>query len=88
MYNDVKQLTKIAVKIDKKFEATNPLHKKRLARLLKRAFVIEKKLITAMGRVLTLKNKKEVKDAVRNQLAWMEERMTARRGRKIQSWIT
>lgn len=83
MNTDIKKLSKIAVSIDVEYENTNPKHKKKLRRLLKRALMIEKRLKIALGQVFPLLNAKEITDSLRNQLAWVSERMQRRHGRRI-----
>jgi hypothetical protein len=81
---DVKALSKKAIKLERAFARTNDKHTTKKARLLKQALSVEKKLLVAMRKLMPLTPVDKVKDMIRHQLAWMQERMQARRGRKIQ----
>ena len=85
LLNDVKQLSKQAVKLDRAFEATNPKCTIRLRRMLKRAFSLEKKLIVAVGKLMPQKPEEEVREMAKQWLAWTEERMNRRHGRILQN---
>jgi len=87
MRHDIKsidKLSKIAVKLDQEYETVNRLHIKKKKRILKRAIMIEKKLIKVVGKMFPLRNEEEIKDSIRNMLTQLQERMLNRVGRIVQ----
>jgi len=78
---EIKKLAKIMVKLTNQTRDCNPKHKMKLARILKRAFNIEKKMLAAIGRQFPLLDKKELDGRCNDVVEWMAERVKSRYGR-------
>ena len=86
--NPVNKISKIIVQIDSAYEKTHKLHDKKKKRLFKRAIMMEKRLIEAVGTMHPLNKLADIKDMVRHQLTWMQERMTNRTGRTVRNPVS
>jgi hypothetical protein len=84
MHKDIKQLSKKLVKLDREYETINQKHTKKLKRKLRQGMKVSAKLTVAVQKLMPLSNDTTIGTMVQNQMNWMQERMTARRGRRIQ----